>query len=329
MDIPPFRHKFAPQPLAGSLSKKRVAGSVRKMTEGVEKPKRNKSQPLARSHDSNAKYGFLDFLKRQKQPEAVVKSQKKSQKRKMSSTVPPALKSRQPQLTAAKRLKTNTSQPLARKQQRPQEKQGKTKCKQFSGAVSEDQHALECPAGPKKFCIRCDFRRRKTVYESWSLQAGRSWLASGVVRGVWGLGCVVCAAQKRAGFQFRSKHSASGDRHRQTKRFHIARFSKFAPFGFRPGSAFQAKWLIEQHERSESHRVASGFKERGAKAKPLQSDSSLLQFDTVLASDVIDTVPDVSPSADADAELLKGNVPSADDWKDAWGCVGRSHISEM
>ena len=299
MDIPPFRHKFAPQLLAGSLSKKRVAGSVRKMTEGVEKPKRNKSQPLARSHDSNAKYGFLDFLKRQKQPEAVVKSQKKSQKRKMSSTVPPALKSRQPQLTAAKRLKTNTSQPLARKQQRPQEKQGKTKCKQFSGAVSEDQHALECPAGPKKFCIRCDFRRRKTVYESWSLQAGRPWLASGVVRGVWGLGCVVCA-------QLRSKHSASGERHR----LHSARCSKFATFGNRPASAGRAKWLIDQHERSESHRVASGFKERGAKAKP---------FDTV--PDVIDTVPDVSPSADADAELLKGNVPSAADWKDAWAAL--------
>ena len=92
-NIPPFRHMFEPKHLAAPLSKKRVAGSARVVIEDVEKPKRNKSQPLARSHDSNADCGFkfLDFLKTktkrqsqcQKQPGAAVRSQ--GLKRKISS----------------------------------------------------------------------------------------------------------------------------------------------------------------------------------------------------------------------------------------------------
>ena len=80
----------------------------------------------------------------------------------------------------------------------------------FDGSISEALH-LERHAGCKGFCIRCDVQKRPKVYEACSLYDGRSWLARGVSRGVWGLGCRICA-----------EFAASGSRRDG------ARFSKFA-----------------------------------------------------------------------------------------------------
>ena len=109
----------------------------------------------------------------------------------------------------------------------------------FDGSVSEAQH-LEYHAGCKGFCIRCDVNKRQKVYRACS-----PWLSPGVSRGIWGLGCIDCA-----------KYYGTGNKLKG------ARFSKFAKYEVRPTSGFAARWQIEQHRQSESHRVACGVKRK-------------------------------------------------------------------
>ena len=97
----------------------------------------------------------------------------------------------------------------------------------FSGQVSDAQHLAE-HGGSKSFCIRCDVQRRRKTYEALSLLPnGSSWLAVGVRRGLWGLGCQVCA-----------KYVASG--RKRVK----GRFSKVATFQVRPKTGFHARWQV-------------------------------------------------------------------------------------
>ena len=114
----------------------------------------------------------------------------------------------------------------------------------FDGSISEAQH-LERHAGYKGFCIRCDVQKRPKVYEACSLYEGRSWLARGVSRGLWGLGCRICA-----GF------AATGGR------CDDARYSKFANYEMRPSSGWRARESIQLHSMSASHRLACGIRKK-------------------------------------------------------------------
>ena len=114
----------------------------------------------------------------------------------------------------------------------------------FSGADSDAQHFAEHAPCNKAFCIRCDFHRRRQTYTARSLLPnGSSWLAAGEHRGLWGLGCRVCAKAAAAG-----RKSSEG------------RFSKFATFQVRPSSGFHARFQVEQHQRSAAHRLVAGVK---------------------------------------------------------------------
>ena len=117
--------------------------------------------------------------------------------------------------------------------------------KVFDGSVSETQH-LEYHSGSKGFCIRCDVQKRRKVYEACALHEGGSWLATGVRNGLWGIGCTECARFLASGRQLPDK----------------ARFSKFANFQVRPQCGYRARFLIEQHTKYESHRLACGLKRK-------------------------------------------------------------------
>ena len=168
--------------------------------------------------------------------------------------------------------------------------------------VSEAQH-VEVHAGFQGFCIRCDVQRRRNVYEAISMHNGASWLAGRSNRGRWSLGCTQCA-------NFYATGKKCGD----------ARFSRFSKFLVRPTSTGQAKFLIEQHHRARSHRIACGITRVPLRARRdsvvpcAQSDSP--------SSSIGKLWPAAEQSAEDDA-LLKGNVPSPEDWQDAW-----AHLSE-
>ena len=111
----------------------------------------------------------------------------------------------------------------------------------------------------KGFCIRCDIQQQRKVYEACALQAGRSWLSSGIDKrdGLWGLGCAVCAA-----------YSASGRKCRG------GRFEPWDAFQVRPMTRWHAKESIESHHGPKSHRVASGTsrtKHESRHAKPARA----------------------------------------------------------
>ena len=98
----------------------------------------------------------------------------------------------------------------------------------FSSASGDAQHFAEHAPCNKAFCIRCDFHRRRQTYMARSLLPnGSSWLAAGEHRGLWGLGCRVCAKAAAAG-----RKSSEG------------RFSRFATFQFRPSSGFHARFQV-------------------------------------------------------------------------------------
>ena len=135
------------------------------------------------------------------------------------------------------------------------------------------------------------------------MQAGRSWLSSGIDKrdGLWGLGCSVCAAYLASG------RKCSGGRIRQ-----------FATFQVRPRWRAEARMLIERHHGSKSHRVASGTSrtrhesrhEKAARAKPQP-----------LASPIACPFSSVGEASAEDAALLKGDVPSPGEWQEAWAAV--------
>ena len=161
------------------------------------------------------------------------------------------------------------------------------------------------------FCLRDDVEQNREVYEAWSLHKGVSWLSGRVRRDRWGLGCTLCAEYWGAG--------------RKTSHFytHCApRFSKFAKFNCHPSSRWGAKWLIEQHEESRSHRIASGHLKVMCRPRKRRVDTPSPQPCALTLS-----CPEFSHSeasldrATEDDALLKGNVPSAFEWKDAWSLL--------
>ena len=113
-------------------------------------------------------------------------------------------------------------------------------------ALESESQLVEQQAGDLGFCIRNDVQQNWKVYEAWALHNGVSWLSGRVRRGRWGLGCTLCAQYWSAGRKGRPVYSHS-DR----------RFSKFAKFDCHPSSRWGAKWLIEQHQESRSHRIAT------------------------------------------------------------------------
>ena len=164
-----------------------------------------------------------------------------------------------------------------------------------------------CHAGSKRFCIRCDIHQRAKSYEACSWHDGQSWLKRGVdKRGVWGLGCTVCAKF------IASSVAGSGTCH--------ARFSKFAKFEFRETfSRSRVKFLIEQHQKSKAHRMAHcAVTKKTHKATPLPPP---LPQPLACPPTTCDEV--VEPPAE-DIEMLQGNVPSPAEWKDAWATVSET-----
>jgi len=101
-----------------------------------------------------------------------------------------------------------------------------------------------------------------------------------------------------------AKYSASGGAHGSS------RFSKFAKFQVRPKSGWNARWLMEQHEKSQSHRIACGRSGDRFETNVDQAQPQPLACPPALGSD--------NPVSLQDTELLKGNVPSPAEWKDAW-----------
>ena len=239
------------------------------------------SQPLAR-HGSS----YTPFLRASKHPMKL----NTLQKQKLNSTPKPSnvatcKAAQEAESSKKKRLKTKTGQ-----------------CsKIFDGSVSEAEH-LEYHSSFKGFCIRCEFQKRRSVYDACALESdGRSWLSFSVRGGLWGLGCMVCAA-----------YYASG------RKIDGARFSKFAKFQVRPKCRFSAKWLIEQHHESESHRVASGTKRK----RPFMSAAPPQPQPLACPNSCLVETPCLQSKEDA--FLLKGNAPSPAEWTDAFSVLSEN-----
>ena len=103
-------------------------------------------------------------------------------------------------------------------------------------------------AARQGFCLRDDVQQNREVYVAWSLHNGVSWLSGRVRNGRWGLGCTLCAQYWAAGRK-EASHSYS---------YSSARFSKWANFDIHPSCRLMAKFLIEQHQETRSHRIATG-----------------------------------------------------------------------
>ena len=170
----------------------------------------------------------------------------------------------------------------------------------FSGDVSDAQHLAD-HVGCKSFCLRCDYHRRRKTYEALSrLPNGTSWLAGGVRRGLWGLGCRVCA-----------KYVASG------RKCFAGRFSKFANFQVRPKTGYHARFQIEQHQRSAAHRQAAGAKRARGNREDPEPQPLPLACPAAPSSRTEEVLQ-------GDAALLRGNVPSAAEWRDAWALLSET-----
>ena len=133
-------------------------------------------------------------------------------------------------------------------------------------------------------------------------------MATGVHNGFWGLGCTECA-----------RFLASG-----RQRLDNAKFSKFANFTFRPRCGFHGRGHIERHSKNASHRLACGLKRLacGLKGKRIgmndvPSPPQALACPEPKRAKASDQALPASSTV-ADAALLKGNVPSPAEWKDAW-----------
>ena len=118
-------------------------------------------------------------------------------------------------------------------------------CSWLDPKVSEVDH-FTSHSQCKGFCIRCDLYRNRKDYDACTMlenkQIKQSWLKTGAHRGVWGMGCRLCAA-----FAATGAHIGS-------------RCSKFARFQVRPPSRYRAREALLQHATSVSHRRACGLR---------------------------------------------------------------------
>ena len=233
---------------------------------------------------------------------------------KVAAALTPPLKARKPSATRQKASDCQRKQLGLQRQRLPLALQGSLlHAREASGvktspravaqmqplAHESDPQHVEQHAGFQGFCIRCDVQRSRKVYEAYSLHNGVSWLTGGVRNGRWGLGCILCA-----------KYWAAGG-----KRFG-GRFSRFARCEVLPSSRKEAKWLFEQHQQKRSHLIAS-------------SSRTKCRVDTLSQRPCAQTLscPNIWPSeasldrAKEDDALLKGNVPSARQWRDAWSSL--------
>ena len=118
-------------------------------------------------------------------------------------------------------------------------------------------------AARQGFCLHDDVQQNRKAYEAWSLHNGVYWLSGRVRCGRWGLGCTLCAEYWGAGRK-KVSHSYS----------HFApSFSKFAKFNCHPSSRWGAKWLIEQHQESRSHRIATGQRKASGRRRKRRVDT--------------------------------------------------------
>ena len=177
-------------------------------------------------------------------------------------------------------------------------------------AQTQPQARPQAVEGGQGFCLHDDMQQNRKVYEARALHNGVSWLSCRMHRRRWGLGCNLCAQYWAAG---RKKASYSHSN---------ARFSNFAKFHCHPSSRKEAKWMIEQHQESRSHRMATGqlkaIKASGRRRKrrvDTPSPRQTLSWPELWHSDAS------LDRATEDDALLKGNVPSAHDWKDAWSLL--------
>ena len=205
---------------------------------------------------------------------------------------------------------------LARQRSRRNKKKGENVCKVWSGGVSDAQHVAKhvCDKG---FCIRCDLHKHRALYEMSARgdgYGGPTWLATGFSNGKWGLGCRECAAAKHLGLM-----SATG------------RYSKWADFRIRPKTGYTARWLIRQHRRSENHATACRpHRSRKRKRTGALADGNVAAEPRrrlpLALRPLGDSASGVSPRADddQDAALLKGNVPTPGEWRDAWASLSET-----
>ena len=155
------------------------------------------------------------------------------------------------------------------------------------------------------FCIRSDVHRNRMLYDAWTSHNGVSWLSGEQRRGRWGLGCTLCAQYWAAG-----------------RKCENARFAKFARLSCNPASRKEAKWLLEQHQQTRSHRIASGqLKASGSRRKRRVDTPSPRPCAQTLSCPNFGHSEASLDRAAEDAALLKGNVPSAHEWKDAWSIL--------
>ena len=177
----------------------------------------------------------------------------------------------------------------------PQSSEQPRTCRWFDPKVSEADH-FTIHSQDKGFCIRCDLHRNRKHYDACAMLSNqKSWISTGSHRGKWGMGCSVCAA-----FAATGAHTGS-------------RRSKFARFMVRPSSRWRAREAVLQHATSVSHRRALGRRS----VQPLARDPRARQQ----APSSRGTCPKDQATEGCTLKLLRGNVPSASDWMDAWAEV--------
>ena len=271
---------------------------------------RNRTFTQFKSNSGGARQRKLNFLQKWKQIRTFTQFQplaaRKVAARKLSSQIQARTTPRVAKMSMqAARIEGKRSQPLAQKPGVAQKLKAppltSAARKVFDGKMSETQH-LEYHSEFKGFCIRCDMQKRRKVYEACARHEGGSWLATGVRNGLWGLGCTKCASFLASGRQLPDN----------------ARFSKFANFQFRPRCGFRARAYIEAHTKSESHRQACGLKRKRTGMSDVRSPPQALACPEIMCQAKASDQALPASSTVADAALLKGNVPSPAEWKDAW-----------
>ena len=182
-------------------------------------------------------------------------------------------------------------------------------CREFDGRISEAQHQRDCT---KSFCIRCDFNRNRKTYEAHATYnyGAATWVSARSSNGTWGIGCKLCAAFAASGA--RSSGSLG------------VRCSKFANFQIRPKSQRLARWLLVQHRSSETHRLVSGT---GARPPPQPLARICQPIPGIAAATGADMQSPLLSESLEDKALLKGNVPSPSEWKDAWAELSEAGAS--
>ena len=155
-------------------------------------------------------------------------------------------------------------------------------------------------AARRGFCLRNDVQQHRKLYEAWAFHNGVPWLSGSECRSGrqrWALGCILCAQYCSAG-RMKRTCSCYSDR----------RFSKFAKFNCHPSSRWGAKWLIEQHQESRSHRIATQQRKASGRRRKRRVDTPSTQpcAQTLSCPELSHSEASLDRATEDDA-LLKGN----------------------